>query len=57
MTVSCQTVVYAESEEEALEIADAREPAEMCHGALHPEQDDSWHFQNDAMPVNLEVEK
>ena len=32
MTVSCQTVVYAESEEEALEIADAREPALLGSG-------------------------
>jgi len=56
MTVSCYTVVEAESEGEALEIAEMREPAGMCHGALSPDIGESWHFENDGMPFELKAE-
>jgi hypothetical protein len=55
-TVSCWTEVEADSEEEALSIADGRELAALCHHPFSGEVDEAWHFENDGTPLNCVAE-
>ena len=56
LTVSCWTEVWAETEEQALDIVEDRNPSSMCYGALSENVDESWHFENDGEPYDLKVE-
>lgn len=53
--VSCYTIVEAETAEEAKEIAEDRDMANLCHNALSPDCDDSWHLDTDGTPGRLSV--
>lgn len=54
-TVSCYTRVKANSKKEALEIAEERELSPLCHAPFSYSDDDSFHFENDGSPKDLEV--
>ena len=55
MTVSCWTEVEANSEEEAIEIAQERDPANLCHLPFSEESDEAWHFDNDGEPSEFHI--
>ncbi len=56
LTVSAWTVVEAETEEEALKIAEARDVGAMSSNAIYPDDSESWHFENDGLPQNIKLE-
>lgn len=55
VTVSAWTVVEAESEEEARQIASERECAQMVSQAFYPDDDEAWHIEADGEPSITEV--
>ena len=57
MGVSAWTEVEAETEEEALRIARGREPGGLSYNAISPGVDECWHFENDAEPRDLEIDR
>jgi hypothetical protein len=54
-TVSCWTEVEAESEEDALKIAEERELAGLCYNPFSAGPDECWHIDTDGTPKNLYV--
>jgi hypothetical protein len=54
--VSCHTEVKANTEEEALIIAEKRETANFCCRPFTSSITESWHVDSDGEPFNLEVE-
>ncbi len=54
VTVSCWTMVEAESEEEALEIAEQRDLAEIHIDGTY-EVEECWHIDTDGCPDNIEI--
>ena len=57
LTVSCWTVVEAETKEEALEISEDREVADLCYNPFYSGADEAWHFEIDGMPQKVTVEE
>jgi len=57
VTVSCWTHVEADSPEEAREIAEARELADLCHGPFDVPCDEAFHFTGDGTAYALCVEE
>jgi len=55
-TVSCFTEIEAETLEEALEIASDRDLAGLVHSPHTSSLKESWHFENDGTPFNIELE-
>ncbi|MBI5270661.1 MAG: hypothetical protein HY856_13400 [Burkholderiales bacterium] len=55
MTVSCYTIVEADSPEEAKRIAEDRAVATLCYRPFCDEEDESWHFESDGEPSVTEV--
>lgn len=55
VTVSCTTIVRANSEAEALEIANKRECAQFHIDGTYSESN-SWHMDNDGTPYDTYVE-
>ena len=53
-TVSCWTEVEAETLEEAKEIAAGRELSDLCYMPYTSEINESWHFENDGMAVDIQ---
>lgn len=56
VTVSCYTVIEADSEEEALKIAASRDIAEFNIDGSY-EVEECFHIENDGMPYDLSVDK
>lgn len=57
LTVSAYTIVEANSEKEAIEIAENREVGDLCYGAISPDDDEVWHFENDGCPQDISVDE
>ncbi len=55
VTVSCWTVVEADSEAEAVEIAEERNCAGLCCSPFSGRVDDEFHFSSDGEPTDLIV--
>jgi hypothetical protein len=56
LTVSAWTVIEAETEEESLKIAEAREVGALSSNAIYPDDSESWHFENDGMPQGIKLD-
>ncbi len=56
VTVSCHTVVEAESAEEAMEIAERRDVASLCYGPYVEDIDEAFHISTDGEARELCVE-
>jgi hypothetical protein len=56
LAVSCYTVVDASSPEEALEIAQERQVADLFYNAMSPGEDKAWNFGNDGEPYDLRID-
>ena len=57
VTVSCHTEVEANSEEEAIAIAQERELAGLCFAPFDAYATEAWHIDTDGMPQNLSAEQ
>lgn len=57
LTVSAYTVVEADSENEAKDIAEGRETGSLCYGAISQSDNECWHFEGDGEPYDLTVEE
>lgn len=57
LTVSAWTEVEAESPEEAIQIAQDRDVGSLCHGAIYPDSDEAWHFENDGIPLKIAIDE
>jgi len=57
LTVSAYTVVEAETEKEAVAIAEEREVGSLCYGAISTPDDECWHFEGDGMPQEISAEE
>lgn len=56
VTVSCYTVVEADSKEEALDIAKNRDIANLCHGPHIEDIDECFHIETDGEAKELCVD-
>lgn len=56
MQVSCWTFVEADSPEEAIAEAQGRDPGQLVHRAIAPDDDECFHFENDGVPLDLSAE-
>ena len=56
LTVSAWTEVEAESESEALKIAEDREVGSLSHNSIYPDSDECWHFENDGQPMQISID-
>ena len=56
MQVSCWTYVEADSEEEAIAEAQGRDPGQLAHQSIYPDDDECFHFENDGVPLDLRAE-
>lgn len=56
VTVSCYTIIEADSEEEALKIASSRDIAEFNIDGSY-EVEECFHIENDGAPYDLKVDK
>ena len=58
VTVSCATVVEADSPEQAVQIAKGREMAELPAVVFNGYPiEETWHFENDGVPEVVRVEQ
>ena len=56
VTVSCNTVIEANSKEEALELAGFRELSDLCHGPHIEDINEAFHIEADGQPKELTVD-
>jgi hypothetical protein len=56
VTVSCTTVVEAKNEKEALEMAQQRDIASLCHGPYIEDIDECFHIETDGDAKELTVD-
>lgn len=57
VTVSCYTVVEADTKEAAISIAEERQLADLCAFPFGDQVDEAWHVETDGSPVELRVEE
>ena len=57
VTVGCWTEVEANSEEEAIKIAEERDLAGLCYSPFSGSVDEEFHFSNDGEPKDFTVEQ
>jgi len=50
ITVSCTTLVEADSADDAKKIAESRDVAGLSVVALYPDEDEAWHIDTDGEP-------